>query len=126
MAVQLGTVILDERLLLRGLFDSPQVSIQQKLTLAGTRRFLSFPVRGRSLSLTTEGPNGVKYGLFTRTQLDELAALRDQGDPITLVHGLDQFTVVLMPDSIQVTSVIETSSKNSGDLFTGSITLQEI
>ena len=126
MAVTVGGVSLDERLLLRGLFESPGISTQQIRLLSGGLVVRSGPRASRTLVLTTDGPNNVKYGLFTRQQLLQLAALRDSGESLTLTHGDDTFTVVIPDSGITVESVIERNTKNAGDRYTGAITFIEV
>lgn len=126
MAVQIGATTLDSRLLLQGLFDSPLVATSVKTTITGQRVITSFPIANRDLQLTTEGPNGVKFGLFTRQQLTALAAIRDAGLATTLVHGTDTFNVVIPSDGIQVSSITETSNRSNADLFSGTVNLREV
>ena len=126
MSVILGGVDLDDRLLLRGLFDSPQMNIVISRTVTGSRLVVRKPTPGRDLELTTEGPNGVKYGLFTREQLDAVATLRDAGEPVQLNHKGTLYTVLLPSDCINVTPITETSSKSAADWYAGSITMLEV
>ena len=126
MAVQIGSTVLDNRLLLQGLFDSPRVATSSKTTISGRRIITSFPLSSRDFRLTTEGPNGVKYGLFTRTQLTELAAIRDAGQAVSFVHGSDTFSVIIPSDGIQVTSITETSTRDGADWFAGTVLLKEV
>lgn len=76
--------------------------------------------------LTTEGPGNVKHGLFTRAQLTSLAGLRDAGLQVTLTHGSDSFSVYIPSDGISVEPLIERSTKNAGDRYTGTITFIEV
>lgn len=126
MAITLGGVVLDERLLLRGLFDSPQSAITSKRLLSGAVSVSFKPVSGRTLQLTTEGPNNVKYGLFTRDQLVQLAALRDASSTISLIHGTDVLTVILLDSGISVEPIVESTNKRSTDLYSGTITMLEV
>ena len=126
MTVQLGTVTLDDRLLLRGTFSSPQIVVKVERTLTGTRVPVTRPAPGRELELTTEGPNGVKAGLITRAQLDAIAALRDSGQSITLSYHLTTYRVMLPSDCIQVTSLTESAVSNSANKFVGLIRMIEV
>lgn len=126
MTISLGTITLDDRLLLRGTFSSPQTSIKISRTLSGVNVPTSRPTPGRELELTTEGPNGVKAGLFTRAQLNDVAALRDAAQPITLSYHTATYRVMLPSDSIQVSSVTESAVSNSANKFIGSIRLVEV
>ena len=126
MTVVLGGVSLDARLLLRGTFDSPQIAVKIERTLTGVNVPLTRPTPGRNLELTTEGPNNVKAGLFTRTQLESIAGLRDAGLPLTLTHHTSTFNVFLPSDCIQVSSLTESVISNSENKFIGSIRLTEV
>lgn len=126
MTIQLGTVQLDDRLLLRGTFSSPQIITKIERTLTGVNVPITRPAPGRELELTTEGPNSVKAGLFTRAQLDALAVVRDLGQPVSLVHHSDTYRVFLPSDCIQVTSITEAAVSNSANKFVGSIRLVEV
>ena len=126
MVITLGGVVLDERLLLRGLFDSPQSVIISKRLLSGVVSVSFKPISGRTLQLTTDGPNNVKYGLFTRDQLTQLAALRDVGSSISLIHGTDVLPVILLDSGISVEPIVESTNKRSSDLYSGTITMLEV
>ena len=126
MTIQLGSVTLDERLLLRGTFSSPQIIVKIARTLSGVNVPTTRPAIGRDLELTTEGPNGVKTGLFTRAQLDAVATLRDAGQPITLSYNSASYRVMLPSDSIQVSSITESGISNSENKFIGTIRLVEV
>ena len=126
MVITLGGVVLDERLLLRGLFDSPQSVIISKRLLSGAVSLSFKPISGRTLQLTTDGPNNVKYGLFTRDQLTQLAALRDVGSSISLIHGTDVLPVILLDSGISVEPIVESTNKRSSDLYSGTITMLEV
>ena len=126
MVITLGGVVLDERLLLRGLFDSPQSTIISKRLLSGVVSVSFKPISGRTLQLTTDGPNNVKYGLFTRDQLTQLAALRDVGSSISLIHGTDVLPVILLDSGISVEPIVESTNKRSSDLYSGTITMLEV
>ncbi len=126
MAVTVGGVTLDERLLLRGLFESSQIQTYQQRLLSGGLHISSRPQGSRTLVLTTDGPNNVKHGLFTREQLISLAAVRDAGVQVTLTHGSDSFSVYLPSEGISVEPLIERSTKNAGDRYTGSISFIEV
>lgn len=126
MSIKIGDVDLDKRLLLRGLFDSPKIATVVKTTLSGQKNYYNYPVSGRELTLTTDGPNGVKYGFFTRGQLEALQVIRDSGTRTTLTHHTETFSVIIPSDGIQVMPVIESTLKNKSDLFSGSILLKEV
>ena len=126
MAVQVGDVILDERLLLRGLFDSPLSQTTQTRLLSGGLHVYSKTLTSRNLSISTDGPNGVKHGLFTRSQLNQLASIRDSATTVNLIHGVDTFEVIIPSDGISVEAVIERSTKNAGDRYTGTISFIEV
>ena len=126
MSVILGGVELDPRLILRGVFDSPQIITKVERTLTGVNVPVTRPTPGRTLELTTEGPNNTKYGLFTRAQLIQLATVRDQGLTTTLIYNGTTHNVFIPHDSIQTTSVTEITPPKSTDLFIGSIRLIEV
>lgn len=126
MAVSVGGVVLDDRLLLRGLFESPAIQSFQQRLLSGALKISTKTQGSRTLVLTTDGPSNVKHGLFTRAQLASLAEVRDTGTEITLVHGSDSYMVFLPSDGIAVEPLIERSTKNAGDRYTGSITFIEV
>lgn len=126
MAVILGSVTLDSRLLLRGAFETPSITLDQKRLLSGSLYIGVKPLLGRTLILTTDGPNNIKYGLFTRTQLIQIAALRDAGSPILLTHNTESFNVMIADTGIEVEPIVESTTKNSTDLYAGSITLIEV
>lgn len=126
MSISLGGVVLDSRLLLRGLFDSPQIITKVERTLTGTPVPVTRPSQGRELTLTTEGPNNVKAGLFTRAQLTSIAALRDAGSAVTLVYGTVSHQVFLPSDCIQVSSITESYTLSVDHKFVGTLRLIEV
>ena len=126
MSIELGSVTLDDRLVLRGTFSSPQIIVKVERTLSGVNVPFTRPAPGRELELTTEGPNGVKAGLFTREQLDDIAVLRDAGQPVTLSYHSTAYRVMLLSDCIQVSSVTETAMNNSANKFIGSLRMIEV
>lgn len=126
MAVTVGSVELDERLLLRGLFESPLINTYQQRLLSGSLDVSSKPMTSRTLTLTTDGPNNVKFGLFTRSQLIDLAAIRDTGAEVSLTHGSDSFTVILPSDGISIDPISEVTSRSNSDKYTGTITFIEV
>ena len=126
MSVILGGVDLDSRLLLRGGFESPSIAMNQKRLLSGDLYIETRSLSGRTLSLSTDGPNNVKYGLFSRSKLTQIAVLRDAGVPVSLVHGAETFSVVIPDSGLSVEPLVESTNKNEGDLYTGTITLIEV
>ena len=126
MTIQLGSVTLDTRLLLRGTFSSPQIVTKVERTLTGVNVPVTRPAPGRELELTTEGPNNIKAGLFTREQLDAVAAVRDAGQTVSLSYNGATYRVFLPSDCIQVTSITESATANSANKFIGSIRLVEV
>ena len=126
MGVSLGSVALDDRLLLRGTFESPKVQTYQTRLLSGSLKVISKPINSRILTLTTDGPNDVKYGLFTREQLVSLAAIRDSGSTVIFIHELETFNVIIPSDGIAIQAIIESHAKQITDKYSGTITLIEV
>lgn len=126
MAVSVGGIVLDDRLLLRGLFESSGIQSFQQRLLSGALKISTKTQGSRTLLLTTDGPNNVKHGLFTRSQLISLAAVRDAGTEIALLHDSDSYMVFLPSDGIAVEPLIERGTNNAGDRYTGSITFIEV
>lgn len=126
MTVQLGAVTLDSRLLLRGLFESPLSQTMQVRLMSGALHVYSKGISSRNLTLTTDGPNNVKHGLFTRQQLEAIAAIRDAGIIVVLQHWGGLYNVMIPSDGVSVEPIIETATKSSGDKYSGTISLIEV
>lgn len=124
MAITIGSVNLNENLLLNGIFDSAQVSIKAERTLSGRRVIFPYPSPGRNLVLTTSGPNGRYYGFFTRDKLIELATIRDSGSITTLNYRGTEYSVIV--ESLNVTQISGTALIKDNDMFSGDINLLEI
>jgi hypothetical protein len=128
MTVSIGNVVLDDSLLLAGDINESKLSQQIKTTLSG-RTVVSSAVKqgGRKLTLTTNGQNGSLYGRFLRQQLLDLAAIRDAGTPVQLVHNSGTWPVtVIPPDGINVDLVVSRADPKTTSWYKGSITLIEV
>lgn len=126
MSVEIGGISFDPRLILKGVFESPQIATKVERTLTGVNVPTVRATPGRYLELTTEGSNNLKFGLFTRTQLQSLATLRDTGAFTTLSHHGQVYNIFLPADCIQVTAVSEITPPSPNDKFIGSVRVIEV
>jgi hypothetical protein len=123
MTVSLGTITLDDNLRLDGVFTQPALAGSARPTLGGICIQSVAITGGKVLQLVaTRDGNSVK-GLFTGTQLAGLAALRDAGAPVALVHHLGTFQVWIPPDGISVEQVFDFANPAATDWYVGTLTL---
>ena len=119
-ATWLGDVELSPHALLRGLYDQPRLTWEDKRTLGG--RLVSRPavaIRGRALTLDLSG------GHATVGQLLAVQALIDAGEPVTLRHHA--WTGAVRVDSIESASLpIDYANYNEADWASAEIRLTEV
>jgi len=123
MTVSLGGIVLDEGLRLLGVHDQSGMAGVARPTIGGIC-IQSTPMSGGKILQLIATRNGSSIrGLFTGAHLTSLAALRDAGAPVELIHHLGTFTVWIPPDGITSEQVAEYSDPGPTDWYVGTITL---
>lgn len=123
MTVSLGGIVLDDNLRLNGDISGSQIAMSirrtfgapviQKVTVsAGKKLVLMATMSGESID-----------GSYTRLQLEQLAVHRDTGFPISLIHHLGSFNVIIPPDGIQEEIMQDYANPGPDDLYTGTVTM---
>lgn len=96
MTVSIGSITLNDSLVLRGLSDSPEIAITTTITLMGGVNIQVAPIQaGKPLTLTTTSKNGLR-GFFTRQQVEDIRDLQALGASTTLIHPMLTATVFIV------------------------------
>lgn len=125
MTVILGSVVLSDDLTLAGPINQPQVVVNFKRTTSGRliRRVDPRPA-GRELVLSSERRGNGYRGAFTGDQADQMAALRDAGNVIDLVHHRGSYRVLIVATELEPIDGVADPGPNT--FFVGSVTMIEV
>ena len=124
MAVSLGDINLDEDLALNGHLNSSGLMAASARATMGGICIQSIPMSGgKTLTLSAAKDGDTVKGAFTRAQVEEIAALRDAGAPVPLVHHLGSWKVWLAPDAINVSPALDRVNPGADEWYVGTITM---
>jgi len=123
MTVSLGGITLDDNLRLDGVLSQSSMAGNARPTMGGICIQTVAMSGGKTLQLVATNDGNSVYGPFTGAQLASLAALRDAGAPVALVHHLGTFQVWIPPDGISVEQVFDYADPGATDWYVGTITL---
>lgn len=122
MTVSLGGIVLDDDLRLVGDLG-PQIAMSVRRTFGAPVAQRCQVTAGKVLVLSADMDGNDIYGEFTRTQYQQIAALRDGGNPIDLVHHNGTYQVIIPSDGINLTSIDDHSDPGPDESYTGTITM---
>lgn len=121
---QLHTIELDANLLLEGVKSMPSVRMSVRHTFGAPRVQRCPRSGGHTLHLVSTFDGQTVGGVFTGAQLNQIAAVRDAGEPVVLQHHLGTFQVLIPPHALEgLTQVIDYADPGDDDWYTGSIPL---
>ncbi len=123
MTVSLGGITLDDNLRLGGELTGSTLAGSARPTFGGVCIQILPVVAGNILTLSATLDGNSLRGVFTRAQLQAVAALRDAGAPVALVHHLGTWQVWIPPDGIQAESVLDHADPGADEWYSGTITL---
>lgn len=123
MSVSLGGVTLDDNLRLDGVLTQSAMAGSARATMGGICVQRVAMGAGKTLQLVATMDGQAVKGLYTGAQLTALAALRDAGAAVTLVHHLGTWQVWIPPAGIAVEQVFDYSDPDDAAWYVGTITL---
>lgn len=123
MTVSLGAITLDDNLRLDGHLIQAGLAASARSTMGGVAIQTMAMPSGRQLALVASLDGDTVLGLFTRAQLLSLAALRDAGDPVALVHHELSCQVWLPPTAIDVAQVFDYADPDAESWYVGTISM---
>lgn len=119
MSIQLGTIVLDDNLLVPGLKNLTSRAGSTRMTLGGRPVHQSIPITaGQQLQLVDDG----EYGLFTGTQLDSINAYRASGELVDFVHHLGSWKVLV--ETVNVEQADGLTNPTADHTYNGTITMR--
>ncbi len=107
MTVSLGNIILDDDLRLDGVRNQSKLAISVRPTFGAPVAQRCARSGGDTLTLVASSDNDSVMGMFTGAQLDQIVGLRDIGEPVTLVHHLGTFTVMIPATALDAVESFE-------------------
>lgn len=126
MNVQLGSIVLDDDLVLDGLLSAQDLSVDPVMVMDGSTVLQTMPLSGgRMLSLSSAMDGDSIGGVFLRSQLLDIKSLAAAGLPVTLTHHLGTFTV-LITSTADVRPVFDYADPQADDWYVGSIQMIEV
>lgn len=122
MTITLGALTLDDNLQLRGLEARPLVTHTVSRTILGRTivETMQAPA-GHALELTADDDGSAVRGVFLRSDVDSILALRDSGAVVLLVHP--RATLNVMVTGVDVDPVFDVNDPAADWWFTGSVQL---
>lgn len=123
MTVSLGGIVLDDNLRLDGVLTQSAMAGSVRSTMGGVCVQHIAISGGKTLQLVATMDGNSVHGLFTGAQLASLAALRDTGAPVPLVHHLGTFQVWIPPTGIAVEQVFDYADPDGTAWYVGTITI---
>ncbi|MBU1418330.1 MAG: hypothetical protein KKI15_07575 [Proteobacteria bacterium] len=126
MTVQIGNIVLDDNLRLHGIETAKDIAVEQIGVLDGSSVFQTMPISGgRSLSLVATKEGNTLKGKILRSQLMAIKSLAAGGQPVTLVHHLGTFSVLIISTE-DVIPVFDKADPQADAPYTGTITMIEV
>ena len=123
MTVSLGAITLDDNLRLDGVLSQSSLAGSARPTMGGACLQTLTMSGGKTLQLVATMDGNSVYGSYTGAQLAILAAIRDAGSPVTLIHHLGTWTVWIPPDGISVEQVDDYADPGADSWYVGTLTL---
>lgn len=124
MTVSIGSVVLDDSLQIPDFFSQTSVAGNIRPTIGGVVAQRLEMAGGKKFTLTAAQGNAGLLGHFTGAQIASLMAIRDAGDPVTFVHSLGTWSVLIPLDGIRVDKLFDFQYPESAAAwFSGTITL---
>ena len=124
MTVSIGSVVLDDSLQIPDFFSQTSVAGNIRPTIGGVVTQRLAMSGGMKFTLTSAQGNAGLLGHFTGAQIASLMAIRDAGDPVTFVHPLGTWSVLIPLDGIRVDKLFDFQYPESAAAwFSGTITL---
>ncbi len=97
MTVQLGNIVLDDNLALKGIEDAPDIAVQQLTAFDGTVDILTMPAAtSRQLALVATLDGSMLLGNFLLSQITSIKAIIAAGLPVVLIHHRGTFNVYVL------------------------------
>lgn len=126
MTVKLGNIDLHENLRLYGIETAKVVAVSQLVSLGGVSSLQTMPLSGgRSLSLAAVQDGDTVKGRFTRAQVLAIKTMENAGQPVTLIHHLGTFSVLVVSTE-DLVSVLDKAAPASDSWYTGTIQMIEV
>ena len=123
MSVSLGGIALDDNLRLDGVYTQAAIAGSARPAMGGVCVQRIAMSAGKTLQLiATQDGNTVK-GMYTGAQVASLAALRDAGASVPLVHHSGSWQVWIPPDGVSVEQVFDYADPGEDAWYIGTITL---
>lgn len=123
MTVSLGGITLDDNLRLDGVHTQAAIAGSARATMGGVHVQSIAMSAGKTLQLIATMDGDTVKGFFLGSQVDALAALRDAGESVALVHHLGSWQVWIPPTGISVEQVFDYADPTDDDWYVGIITL---
>lgn len=125
MTVSLGGLALSDDLALYGPVNGSKMLLQVQQTLGGSVVVAGLPiVSGREFVLQGSDDDGRVAGVLTKTQVDQLEAMRDTMQTVELVHHVGTYSVIIT--AIEVQAVAGEVDPVAATWFVGTVTLLEV
>ena len=126
MTVMIGNIVLDDNLRLYGIETAKDIAVEQIGVLDGSSVFQTRPISGgRTLSLVATKEGNTLRGKFLRSQLMAIKSLAVGGQPVTLIHHLGTFSVLIISTE-DVIPVFDYADPQADDWYVGSIQMIEV
>lgn len=120
----LGPVALDDNLRLYGVQAQATVAMSVRPTFGAPVTQRCARSGGDTLTLVASVSGNQVRGVFTLTQVEAIATLRDLGEPVSLVHHLGTFTVMIPPTALDgLEQVMDYANPGADEWYTGTIPL---
>jgi hypothetical protein len=125
MTVSLGGIVLSDSLTLPGIHSRRKIATDVRQTLGGLGVVQHAPIQsGEAITLSAEGGGGRVRGYFTTAQVESIEALEALGEPVTLVHHLGSWQVVIIGKDLA--GIDNFLDPDGDDLYVGTITMIEV
>lgn len=123
MTVSLGGITLDDNLRLDGVHTQAAMAGSARATMGSVWVQRIAMSAGKTLQLIATMDGDTVKGYFTGAQIAALAALRDAGESVALVHHLGSWQVWIPPTGISVEQVFDFADPDDDSWYIGTITL---
>ncbi|MBU1140879.1 MAG: hypothetical protein KKA76_18035 [Proteobacteria bacterium] len=127
MTVQLGSIVLDDNLQLFGIEQAMDIAVDQVVNLDGSSVLQTMVMggSGRALAMVATQDGNTVGGVFLRSQIMAIKSLASGGQPVTLIHHLGTFSVLIISTE-DISPVINYADPRDDDWYVGSIQMIEV